>query len=102
VIQNGTSILDHLEDQSLNGYLSQGWGFMQIADHLSAQNPEVVHMFPDGFPGHPEVDQVFQEGPEVGHHLFSGHQVLGQAHPASGPLGKVFAVVVDADRGGLL
>ena len=45
---------------------------------------------------------MFEEGPEVGHHLFPGHQVLGQAHPASGPLGKVFAVVVDADRGGLL
>jgi hypothetical protein len=45
---------------------------------------------------------VFQEGPEVGHHFFPGHQVFGEAHPASGPLGKVFTVVVDAGRGGLL
>ena len=45
MIQNGTSVLDHLKDQSLDGYLSQGWGFMQIANHLSAQDPEVVHMF---------------------------------------------------------
>ncbi len=102
MIQNGTSVLDHLKDQSLNGYPSQRRGFMQIADHLSAQNPEVVHMFPDGFPGQAEVDQVFQEGPEVGHHFFPGHQVFGEAHPASGPLGKVFTVVVDAGRGGLL
>ncbi len=75
---------------------------MQITDHLSAQNPEVVDMFPDGFFGQSEVDQMFQEGSEVGHHFLSGHQVFGQAHPASGPLGKVFAVVVDTGRGGLL
>jgi hypothetical protein len=56
VIQNGTSVLDHLKDQTLNGYLSQRRGLMQIADHLSAQNPKVVHMFPDGFPGQAEID----------------------------------------------
>ena len=39
---------------------------MQIADHLSAQNPEVVNVFPNGFPGQSEVDQMFQEGPEPG------------------------------------
>jgi hypothetical protein len=75
---------------------------MQIADHLSAQNPEVVNMFPNGFPGQSEVDQMFQEGPEVGHHLLSGHQVFGQTHPTSGPFGKVLTVVVDARHGGLL
>jgi len=48
-IQNRTSVLDHLKNQSLDGYLSQRWGFMRITDHLSAQNPEVVDMFPDGF-----------------------------------------------------
>ena len=75
---------------------------MQIADQLSTQNPEVVHVFSDGFPGQPNVDQVFQKGPEIGHHFFSRHQVFGQAHPASRPLGKVFTVVVDASRGGRL
>jgi len=102
VIQNRASVLDHLKNQSLDGYLSQGWGFMQIADHLSAQNPEVVNVFPDGFLGQSEVDQMFQEGPEVGHHFLSRNQVFGQSHPASGPFGKVFTVVVEAGRGGLL
>jgi hypothetical protein len=74
---------------------------MQIADHLSAQNPEVVNVFPDGFLGQSEVDQMFQEGPEVGHHFLSGNQVFGQAHPAAGPLGKVLTVVVEAGRGEL-
>src|SRR5260370_35539248 len=46
VIQNGTSVLDPLKDQSLNGYLSRGRGFMQIPEHLSPPNPKVVHMFP--------------------------------------------------------
>jgi hypothetical protein len=102
VIQNRASVLDHLKDQSLDGYLPQRRGFMQIAYQLSTQNPEVVHVFSDGFPGQPEVDQVFQKGPEIGHHFFSRHQVCGQAHPASGPLAEVFTVVVDASRGGLL
>src|SRR5215469_12515125 len=56
VIQNRTSILDHLKNQSLDRYLSQGRGFMQIADQLSTQNPEVVHMFSDGLPRQPDVD----------------------------------------------
>jgi hypothetical protein len=58
---------------------------MQITNHLSTQNPKVVRMFPDGFVGQAEVDQMFQEGPDVRHYFLSGYQVFGQAHPASRP-----------------
>ncbi len=45
---------------------------MQIADNLSSQNPEVVNVFPNGFPGQAEVDQVLQKGPGVSQYFFSG------------------------------
>jgi hypothetical protein len=45
---------------------------------------------------------IYQNGVEILHHFLSRHQLFGQAHPAPGSFGKVFAVVVDASRGDLL
>jgi hypothetical protein len=36
VVENGTTILDHVKDQSFHWHLSQSGSFMEIADHFAA------------------------------------------------------------------
>ena len=43
--QRSAFVINGIEEKPLRRDLSQGRGFIQVADDLSAQNPQVVHVF---------------------------------------------------------
>jgi hypothetical protein len=43
--------MDHIAEKPVNGDFSRRRVLVQVADHLSAQDPEVVHMLTNGLRG---------------------------------------------------
>ena len=48
VDQRSAVLVDHIADELFRGDLSQGRVFVQVADDLSAENPQVVDVSLDG------------------------------------------------------
>ena len=46
-----TVVVDHIAEKLFHGDFSQRRVFVQVADNLSAQYPEVVHVPANGLPG---------------------------------------------------
>jgi hypothetical protein len=92
VIQQWSSLLQNIEEESFGRHLSQGRSFVQVANDFSSQHPEVVNVAADGLAGKVQPDEVFEEGAEARYHLLPGEKVFGKAHPAARPVLQVFAV----------
>ena len=45
-----SAVFDAFEDQILNGPFSKRRGFVQIADDLTAEDPEIIDVPADGLP----------------------------------------------------
>jgi hypothetical protein len=101
VMQNGTSVLDHVKDQSLDAYPSRGGVRCRSRIISPPKTQKLFTCFRNGFPGARGRSSVPGRAGSRSPFFFPGTS-LGRAHPASGPLGKVFTVVVDVGHGGLL
>src|SRR5208282_6385266 len=95
----GTTVgLNRLAKQLLGSDPSPGRGVVQVADELSTQHPEVVHMPANGSWGKPRGGQMLDEGPEADNQFFAGRQVLFPSHPRARPVLEIAAV--DGSIGG--
>jgi hypothetical protein len=90
--QRPALVVKEIKQHALDRYFSQSRIFVEIADDLSAQHPQVVNVFANGLPGKPGRNQMFQEWPEASNEFFSRRQVFFESHPRAGPLGEVAAV----------
>ena len=73
---------------------SQRRVFVQVADDLSAQQPEIIDVSANGLRGQTRRRQMFEEGPEAGHQCFARRQVFFPSHPRARPFIQVAAVPV--------
>jgi hypothetical protein len=76
VIQKRPTVLDHLEEDALDRFLSQRKVAMKLADELSAESPRVVDVFLDRVRRQIRSCQMFEEWPEQGDQLFAALVVV--------------------------
>ncbi len=70
-------------------YLSQRRVFVEVANDLSAQHPQVVDVFANGLPGKTGRRQMLNEWPETRNECFSRREVFLESHPRTGPIDEI-------------
>jgi hypothetical protein len=64
VIKERAAVLDHLEEDALDGFVSQSGITVKLTDELAAQSPRVVDVFLDRMGRQVGCGQMFEEWPE--------------------------------------
>lgn len=76
VVYKRTTVLgDHITEKPFGRHFSQSRIFVQVADDLSTQQPEVVHVPANGPRSKTRCRQVLDEWPEASQQLLAGPQV---------------------------
>ena len=85
-------LVDRLAEELFDWDLSQRRIFVEVADDLSAESPQVVDVLWDGSFRQAGPGEVKQEGHEVFHEFSAGRKILFLAHPTLRPLRKIAAI----------
>ena len=70
VDQRPALVVKDVEEHSLHRHFSEERVFVEVANDLAAQHPEVVDVFANGLSGETRRRQMFQEWPEAGDEIF--------------------------------
>ncbi len=69
--QRSAVLADSLAEKPFYGSLPQRRSFVQVADDLSAQKPQVVHVFANGLRGKVGCGEMLKEWPKASHQFFT-------------------------------
>jgi hypothetical protein len=95
-------VVDEVEDDLLDGPPAEATIHLQLADHLTAESPDIVAVPVQGLARHEEGRQLAQERLEAFDHAQAGRNVAWLIRPAAWPLIEVWAVALQGIGGGLL
>ena len=91
VKERATFLVDGMAQESVSGPLSERRVVVEMADDLSAQRPEIVHVPANGLRGKTRCCQVLDEGAETHHQSFTRRKIFFQPHPGARPMAQIAA-----------
>lgn len=94
MVEQGSTVLDQVEDEALDGNVPQRRRLVQVSDDLAPEEPQVVHVSTQCPRGEIPLHQMFEERVKVGDDSSTWKQIVRHAHPAMRPTGEIWAVGV--------